>query len=288
MKDGKAVKGRWKLDERHRLAYSSGESDEEFTLDTSLVAAEPDALVLSVTEKQESGIISTSIIKLSGTWKANDDNQLEFDVTRQFGKTDTLTFKGAWKVGESNELIYTYRKKYLKTKTTELETLTFKGYWDISERHRLTYTIEGSSDASFRFRGAFQTPSVLAKKGELRWQLGMEVDSSIVQTSRGKRTFKRRKQVVTLFGTWKLSDRLELSFEMEYADGVRHEIRFGAEFTISEGFTVAAKLMSRKGDPVGVEVVLTKEFLEGNAQAFVRLKKTLSESAVEGGVTIPW
>ncbi len=26
----------------------------------------------------------------------------------------------------------------------------------------------------------------------------------------------------------------------------------------------------------------------GNAQAFVRLKKTLAESAVEAGVSIPW
>ena len=47
-------------------------------------------------------------------------------------------------------------------------------------------------------------------------------------------------------------------------------------------------LISASADPLGVEVVLTKDFLEGNAQAFVRLKKTLQENAVEAGITIPW
>ena len=45
--------------------------------------------------------------------------------------------------------------------------------------------------------------------------------------------------------------------------------------------------MNKEGDPLGVEVVLEKSFFQ-DAKAFVRLRKTLEESAVEAGVTIPW
>ena len=40
--------------------------------------------------------------------------------------------------------------------------------------------------------------------------------------------------------------------------------------------------------PAESELVLTRDFLDGHAEAFVRLKKTLQESAVEGGISIPW
>ena len=109
-----------------------------------------------------------------------------------------------------------------------------------------------------------------------RVQLGAEA-----QGKRGK--FR----TVTLFGKWKLSDELELVFEMECA-GEKREIRFRAEYALTEDLTITANLTSKEGDPLGIEVILSKDFLKSHAQAFVRLKKTLAESAVETGVTIPW
>lgn len=274
--NGKIIRGRWKLDSRHRLSYRFEEGEEAFEFQALLVAAEPDALVVSITEKQENGRRVTSLAKLTGAWRANEKNQIEFEVEKQSGENDVLTFRGAWKVGDANEIIYTYQRKHLKGKAKTLETLRFKGWWDISEKNRLTYTLEGSSDAAFRFRGAFQTPSILAEKGEIRYQLGLEAAG------------KKRLRAITLFGKWKLSDRLELEFEMEYSAGRKREIRFGAEFEPAKDFAVSAKLMNKENNPLGIEVVLTKEFLEGQTQAFFRLRKTLEESALEAGVTIPW
>lgn len=274
--NGRSIKGRWELDSRHRLSYRSEEGEEEFEFQASLVAAEPDALVVSITEKQEGGRVVTGLAKLTGAWRANEKNQIEFEVERQSGKNNVLTFRGAWKAGDANEIIYTYQRKHLKGKVKTLETLTFKGWWDISEKNRLVYTLEGASDSAFRFRGAFQTTSILAEKGEIRYQFGLEAAG------------KKKLRTVTLFGKWKLSDRLELEFEMEYADGRKHEIRFGAEFAVTKDFTVSARLMNKENNPLGVEVVLSKEFLDGQAQAFLRLRKTLEESALEAGVAIPW
>ncbi len=315
---GKLIKGRWRLDDRHRLSYAAERNDsprlgrrrtEEFELETSLVAAEPEALIISITAKQEDGIITTSIVKLNGKWRANENNQIEFEVERKSGKSDILTFTGSWKLNDSQQIIYSYQQRYLKQKTTTTETLTFKGHWDISKKNRLTYLLEGSSDESFRFRGTFQTPSIVAKKGEIRYQLapaanrsrdsspqlgrswgqlGTEVESKLVRKGRGVKGTNRRTQTVTLFGKWKLSDELELIFEMEYGDKRKYEIRFGAEFELGDGYTLTAKLINPKGKSFGVEVILNKEFLDGNAQAFLRLRKSLEESAIEAGITIPW
>jgi hypothetical protein len=287
---GKRIKGRWKLDDRHRLTYESedskleGKRTEEYELETSLVAAESEALVVSVTQKQENGNVVTSLARLTGTWRANEKNELEFEVERQSGKNDALTFTGSWKVGKNHEIIYGYRVRSGK-KSSKLQTLTFKGYWDLTEKSRLTYLIEGDTESAFRFRGTFQTPGILAKEGELRYQLGVEVEGKLRTTAKSRAGSRK---TITLFGKWKLSTTLELSFEIEYAGGEKREIRFGAEYALTKDLRVAAKLIDKSGDPLGIEVILTKDFLKTHAQAFVRLRKTLRESAVEAGVSIPW
>ena len=276
-REGRRLAGKWNLDGRHRLSYLSDPPNEAFELEASLVAAEPDALVVSITEKQKNGKAVISLARLSGKWSANEENKIEFEVERESGRKDVLTFRGAWKVGEAHELSYTYRRRSLERKSTVIETLTFKGWWDLSEKNRLTYTFEGDSNAAFRFRGAFQTPSILAKKGEIRYQLGAEAGGR-----------QGRFRTVTFFGKWKLSDQLDLEFEMECADGKKRVLRFGAEFQITEDLSVTARLTDPQRGPLGVEVVFNKEFLNGKAQAFVRLRKSLEESALEAGMTIPW
>lgn len=274
----KAVKGRWELDSRHRLSYRAEDPSEKFEIQASLVAAEEGALVFSVAGKKEKGRQVTRLAKLSGTWRANDQNQIEFEVERESGQNDVLTFRGEWKLGSSHEIIYRWRRRSPARKTVIEETLVFNGAWDISGQNRLTYRVEGSNDNTLRFRGTFQTRSILAREGEIRYQLGAEAEMKPA----------RRSRTITFFGKWKLSNTLELFFEMDCADGKKRELCFGAEFSPSKDFTVAARLLNKKGDPLGIEVLLSREFLKGHAQAFVKLKKSLAESAVEAGVTIPW
>lgn len=276
MEDGRALEGRWELDENHEVRYRAKHDTEEVKLKASLLAAEPDALVLAVTEKKEKHRVTTSLLKLTGTWRLDTKNRIVFDIERESGKKDILTFCGSWEVNESHEIIYTWEQRRHKRGTRQTTTLAFKGYWDISEKNRLAYYLEGDSDSAFRFRGTFQTKSILAKEGEIRYQIGVEVA--------GKRELK----TLILFGKWKLSRDLELSFEVEYGDGKRHEIRFGAVFHPGEGLTIEAELIGLEGQSLGIEVILTKEFFKGQAETFLRLRKTAEESAVEAGVRIPW
>jgi hypothetical protein len=276
IREGEVVKGKWELDENHELLYRARRGEEEVKFKGTLVSVEPGTLVFSTTQKQANGKLVASLFKLTGSWQVDPKNRIVFEVEKKRGKTDKLTFQGTWEVGSAHEIIYTYERTRLKTKTKETQSLVFKGYWDISERHRLTFYLGGDSDSALRFRGAFQTKRLVAKEGEIRYQIGVEV--------RGR----TRLQTVTLFGKWKLARDLELSFEIEYGEGERKAILFGGTYFIGDGTSLEIKLKARDGAPLGAELVLTKEIFGEDGQMFVRLQKTLEESSLEAGVRLRW
>ena len=51
---------------------------------------------------------------------------------------------------------------------------------------------------------------------------------------------------------------------------------------------MTVNLTSKEGDPLGVELVLTKDLFDGNAQTFVQFRESTKETAVEAGIKIPW
>ncbi len=276
IEEGKTTKGKWELTPNHELQYKSKDQNEEYKLTGTLIAVEPGALVFSVTERQTDQKIVTSIHKLGGSWKLNPKNQITFEVEKEQGRNDVLTFKGTWKVNDNHEIVYTYEKTQLKRKTKESQELVFKGYWDITDKNRLTYLLGGDSSSAFRFRGAFQTQSILAKKGEIRYQVGVEVVG------------KHKIQTIALFGKWKLSRDLSLDFEIEYANGRKKTITFGGDYAFNDTTQISVNLKSRAGQPLGIELIFTKDIFGKDGQAFVRLQKSLEESRVEAGVRLKW
>ncbi len=272
LEDDKTTKGKWELTPNHTLQYKSKDLDEEIKLSGTLIAAEANALVFAVTERQKDQKIVTCIHKLTGTWRANPQNQLVFEVEKESGKKDTLTFKAGWDVNDRHEIVYTYDQVNLKTKRKEARELVLKGAWDISEKNRLTYSVGGDASSVFRFRGTFQTKSILAKKGEIRYQLGVEVAG------------KPKTQTVTLFGKWILSRDLNLSFEMATGDKSKKTILFGGTYSVSDSADVTVNLKSQEGKPLGVELILTKGIFNGDGQTFIRLQRSIGDSRMEAGM----
>src|SRR5262245_5352271 len=114
---GENREGRWEITPNHELRYRSKDKDEEVRIAGPIIGAGPDALIVSVTERQTDQIKVTGLASLSGTWKLNAKNQIVFEVERQSGKNNRLTFHGTWRVGDSHEIIYAYETTRLKTKT---------------------------------------------------------------------------------------------------------------------------------------------------------------------------
>lgn len=134
IEEGETLKGRWELDERHEVRYRREGPLEEVTVKASLVEAEPEALVVSVTEKQVGGKIVTSLFKLIGAWQLDDKNRITFEAEREFGKKDVLTFKDSWEVDKNHKLIYTYEKGGPQDQNEGVENPCFQGH--LGDRRR--------------------------------------------------------------------------------------------------------------------------------------------------------
>lgn len=271
-----SFKGQWRIGKDNRISYKREGKREEIKLKAALVGAESNALIVSVEERQTSQKTVTRLVRLKGVWYLDRRNRLVFEVAKEGGKKDILTFQGAWRIGQKSELIFTSYRQILKTKRKERGTLVFKGYWDFSDDHRLTYFLKGSTTSEFRFRGTFQTKSILAKKGALRYQIGVEV--------RGK----RRVDTLVLLGKWKVSRHLALAFEIEYSGGRKKSINFGTEYSWDGKSRIHVYLKDKRGRPLGLEIILTRDFLDRQKHAFVRLEKSVPEFRVEGGITKRW
>ena len=92
IREGETIKGSWELDENHALTYRVRGKEEEVKLKGTIISAEPGTLVAAVTEKQTSGTIVTSTVQLTGTWKVDPKNRIVFEVEKENGKKDKLTF----------------------------------------------------------------------------------------------------------------------------------------------------------------------------------------------------
>ncbi len=272
------VEGTWRLTRAHRLEYRRRRrgNEEEIVVTADLIQPEANGLVIGIRESSEDGESSGRKLTLRGRWQADASNRLSFEVEREGGRQDLLTFEGAWEVDPGYQILYRFRQASLKTKSSEIHTLRFQGFWDLDQARRFTYVLDRDSDSAFRFRGTFQTPTVLAKTGQIRYQLGIEAEG------------KHRVQTVTLFGKWKISRDLGLEFEMAYQEGGNRTMNFKATYAVDARNALAARLTTREGKPLGMEILFTHEFLKGQGAAFLRLRKSVEDSAVEGGMRLRW
>lgn len=268
--------GSWALTRRHELQYRRQGREEEVILRGPIVGVEPNGLSFRVAGQSVDGDLLSRRLTLTGRWQADPENRLTFGVERQKGGRDWLKLEAGWEVGPGHQILVRLREEELKSGPKRTALLRFSGFWEVGEGRRLTYVLDRESGSAFRFRGAFQTGSILAKEGQIRYQLGAEA------AGRGE------VQTVTLFGKWKVSRRLDLAFEIPYRDGQAQGLDFEAAFSTDPDGNVAARLRTEGGRPVGVEVLFTREFLKGDAQLFARIRREVGETAVEGGVRLRW
>ncbi len=294
IEDGEVLSGTWELLSGHTLGYRGKERDEEYRIKAPIIAAEPGALVAAATVRQDDQTVITRILKLTGRWRSDDQNRLVFEAERARGRSDQLILSGTWTLNDSNEIVYTYRTSR-SIRRDHTQQIVFKGAWEITRDRHLTYRMQGDSDSGFVFRGAFQTPSVLAKKGEVRFSLGAEASGRFRArrgaSERGAARGPAGVRTVTFFGSWKLGRDLALSFELDRGPASRKQVfRFGAEWTYAKKGTVAVKLTTARGEPIGTELTLTRARMTswGEAAFFARLERSALESRAEAGARFSW
>lgn len=274
---GERFDGVWRLTPAHELEFrrrgTRHAPEDTIILRGELIDADAAGVSWRVTGQSIAQDLIGQTVRLQGRWQADARNRLTLLVEREGGRTDRLTLQGAWALGPHHEIRYRFRRP---GRGRPEQTITFSGAWELTARRQLTYVLDVDRESAFRFRGALQTPSILAKEGELRYQLGMEVAG------------RRRLKTIALFGTWKISRTLGLTFEIPMTDGRLGTMTFGASWAAGPGGTVTASLTARNGDPLGVDVVVAKTFWREQAEAFVRVRRAVDETAVEAGVRGRW
>jgi hypothetical protein len=234
------------------------------------IAAESDTLVVE-TIQTVADDAHLRVLKLKGTWRANDYNELCFEVSCRKGPPETYTFKGSWKLNNNQQIEY--------TSEDGRDRLTFKGYWNIFSANRLAYLFEGSSISRFEFKVQLESPMLYPKKGQLRYRIGVGMRQSRLSAPG---------QVLIFYGEWKFGRDLGLFFQMNYGQGKVRTITFGAEVTFGRNKVIFA-LQNEFGEPLGITLTLTHKFLEHlDTEVFIRLKSRQKEQAVETGITIPF
>jgi len=275
------LKGEWGIDANHNLNFTLRKTQtqsggERLLLKSKLIQAKANYLVFSLGTQGKAGTHRLRLLQLNGKWQADKYNRIQF-LVKKIRTSDTLTFQGSWQV-RKNILIYTYREASLIARTKRTHTLRFQGYWQINKPNRLTYILDTKGYSSFVFKAYLETPSLIGKKGVIKYRAGIGL--------KGSRLFNT--EIITLYGVWKLHRKTGLSFDIDYGGGKVKAINFGAFTRINKRDKITFKLRSREGKNLGMSVEFRRSFLKDNAEWFLKVLAEDKHPRFEWGITIPW
>ncbi len=245
------LKGEWRIDANHNLTLTlrktqTQDQKERLLLKSKIIQAKANYLVFSLSTQGKARTHRPRLLQLKGRWQADKHNRLQF-LVKKSKTSDTLTFQGSWQV-KNNSLTYTYQKASLITKTKRTHFLRFKGYWQINKPNRLTYILDVKENSSFEFKAFLETPSLIGKKGVIKYRVGVGL--------KGRRLLKS--ETITLYGVWKFHRKTGLSFDIDYGEERTKAINFGAFTRISKKGKITFKLRSREEKNLGISVEFSK------------------------------
>lgn len=277
-------KGKWQLSPNYDLELILDKTRDQFVRDClalkgEIISPDRDALVFEIKSLDKRGQSHIQLLKLGGSWQADEYNRLSFMVKKRTSP-DSLTLEGAWQINQNQQIIYHYEKTDLKTKTKISRTLTFEGFWQLNSTDKLTYILSRSSQSRFDFRAQIESPNLYPKEGVIKYRLGIGL----------KEEGRPPVRIISLYGNWKFSRKLGLAFEMDYGKGKIKTIEFGTDISLTEKDKFSFALKNKRGEPLGINITFTHKFLKQlDAETFLRLSKSLKkESTIEAGVRIPF
>lgn len=270
--------GSWSLSSGHDLVLSidrsaRDRSSGELRLRGSIIDMSGNQVRFAMTTRSGSGATSTYTIALEGTWLTGRDNSISFGIRRAGGMRGELSFTGTWTV-KDNLLTYTYEKREGARRTATLHTVSLRGRWAIASARSITYTLEAATNASLTFRtgiGSF-------KGNRIAYELGIGCANRL----------RPRIRTFIIYGTWQVNATAGLQFKVETAGDRIYTIDLAAEATVGHAGTVRLELMSRTGKGLGATLQLTRNFLAGDGEAFLRILGSQEERSIMAGAAIRW
>lgn len=267
--------GKFSLDKNHNLIFTLDKWSNQclgnrLIIKTDIIDAKSNELSFSVTTKSPSGQEQVYILKTSGRWQADKYNRLTFNIERERGGVDKLTFEGGWEINKQNQIIYTYTKRHLKRKEKISRVITLKGYWDITDKYRVSYILNKRLSSLFDFKIIL----INAFRRMLLYKIGIGVIP--------------KKRIMTVFGRWKLNKKLGLLFEIEYERANLKTIIFGTQVKLDKNYNLDFKLKNKLNKDLGIELKLFRAILKNQGKAFIKTLLSRREMTILAGVGIRW
>lgn len=275
--------GAWRLTSAHDLEFILKKeifpsASQPLLLTITFVAAENDALVVSVLSKGRNNQSHIRIMRLAGLWQADSQNRITFIVE---GRPDygVLVFRGSWRLNDQQEIEYVFEKRNAVQKKTMRQRIVFKGFWHIDAARKIAYVFEGDSRSRFDFRVQLESPTLYPKKNEIRYRVGIGAKQGITA----------KFLTLSLFGEWKFGRRAGIQFEMNYGAGKVRALTFATQIRPGQGNEITVTLLSKDHKPLGMSLVYSRQlFQKTDARLFIRLQKAREESSALAGVVIPF
>jgi hypothetical protein len=96
-------------------------------------------------------------------------------------------------------------------------------------------------------------------------------------------------QVITLSGKWYLRKDIGLVFEIEYGNGRKRGMVFGADARLTDDDTVTFRLRNNaENKDIGAELEFSHRIFMGDGEAFLKVLASKRESTVYAGAAWGW
>lgn len=256
--------GQWSFGNKNQLVLSLDQwgrqiAGNKLILKTEFLSASNSEMVFTLTSRDEKGRQRISLLQLQGSWQADAQNRLVFELEKGARKRDPLVLRGAWRLNKRQEIEYSFDSK-------SGSAVALKGQWRMPSAGVLAYTLSGS-----RSTLVFKASLERAAKNNLVFGLGIGAEPL-------------RKKIV-LTGTWRMKA-AKLVFETTHVDGRFSSLIFGAQVVSSGDATVSFQLKSAKAEKLGIELTLSKEMFGG--EGFLRVQKSGEAFGVFAGFGRSW
>jgi len=271
-------KGRWKLNSNHDLVLDLQDKDNfgknTLVLKGKILTVNKDFLDFQIKTKQQATIEIIHILRIKGTWQADRFNRITFEVERKV-IPEALIFKGAWDINKSQQITYCYDKTSLKTKTKIKESLVFDGFWQITKKDKLRYVLLNSRDSYFDFKVQVESTNIYPKEGEIKYRLGVGLREN------------RRVKIISLFGTWKIGRKGDISFDMDYGKTQKLALNFLGSIKLSSKKELVFDLKDLTGKSLGVSLLYKLNLLsKKNLEYFLQFKNKDKDFYIGAGGTL--
>jgi len=257
--------GKWSLNNNYDLVLDLQDSQKldkgKLVLKGKILDCQKNYLLFQTKTKPTGAKEAISFLKLRGFWQSDKFNRLTFEVTKK-ENPDILAFKGLWSVNKSQKIIYLYQKTNLITKRKIFQKLVFDGFWQISNKNRLRYVLTGNKNSFFDFRAYLQSNNLYPKKGVIKYRIGIGVKE------------QKKERIISLYGDWKFSRKLGLTFEMNYGGSQINRIQFASTINLNKENKIIFTLKDKNNRPLGLTLTFKRNlFPHKDLEYFLRLKK---------------